>query len=53
MRLCTRAAVRSLTWATLVFLPAMYSIWFKIRPGDAQPVAHAGESAGPQLMTGS
>jgi len=41
------------TVLTLVFLPAMYSIWFKIRPGDAQPASHAGESAGPQLMTGS
>ncbi|WP_426320085.1 efflux RND transporter permease subunit [Pseudoduganella sp. R-43] len=41
------------TVLTLVFLPAMYSIWFKIRPGDTQPAVHAGEAAGPQLMTGS
>jgi multidrug efflux pump subunit AcrB len=41
------------TVLTLVFLPAMYSIWFKIRPVDARPAAHAGEAAGPQLMTGS
>ena len=41
------------TVLTLVFLPAMYSIWFKIRPGDTLPAAHAGEAAGPHLMTGS
>ena len=41
------------TVLTLVFLPAMYSIWFKIRPGDTQSAGHAGEAAGPQLMTGS
>jgi multidrug efflux pump subunit AcrB len=41
------------TVLTLVFLPAMYSIWFKIRPGNAQPAEHTAEAAGPQLMTGS
>jgi len=41
------------TILTLVFLPAMYSIWFKIRPGDSQPAAHADEASAPQLMTGS
>jgi multidrug efflux pump subunit AcrB len=41
------------TVLTLVFLPAMYSIWFKIRPGNAQPAEHTAETAGPQLMTGS
>jgi multidrug efflux pump subunit AcrB len=41
------------TVLTLVFLPAMYSIWFKIRPGDSQPAAHADDAAGPQLKTGS
>ncbi len=41
------------TVLTLVFLPAMYSIWFKIRPGDTQSAGYAGEAAGPQLMTGS
>jgi len=41
------------TVLTLVFLPAMYSIWFKIRPGDPQPAAHADEASAPQLMTGS
>ncbi|MDR6858441.1 efflux RND transporter permease subunit [Variovorax guangxiensis] len=28
------------TVLTLVFLPAMYSIWFKIRPGDGSRPAH-------------
>ncbi|WP_418128239.1 efflux RND transporter permease subunit [Variovorax sp. 375MFSha3.1] len=28
------------TVLTLVFLPAMYSIWFRIRPGDAAAAAH-------------
>ncbi|MDQ0571439.1 multidrug efflux pump subunit AcrB [Variovorax paradoxus] len=28
------------TILTLVFLPAMYSIWFRIRPGDGNPAAH-------------
>ncbi|SFF85424.1 Multidrug efflux pump subunit AcrB [Duganella sp. CF458] len=41
------------TVLTLVFLPAMYSIWFKIRPADARPAAHEGDAAAPQLMTGS
>jgi multidrug efflux pump subunit AcrB len=41
------------TVLTLVFLPAMYSIWFKIHPDDAQPASHIDDAAGPQLMTGS
>ena len=43
------------TVLTLVFLPAMYSIWYRIKPGDAQPSAQAeaGDAAEPQLMTGS
>ena len=28
------------TVLTLVFLPAMYSIWFRIRPGDGNPAPH-------------
>ena len=36
------------TILTLVFLPAMYSIWFKIRSGDAQQAAHADNAAGPR-----
>lgn len=28
------------TILTLVFLPAMYSIWFRIRPGNANPATH-------------
>ncbi|MBB4221630.1 efflux RND transporter permease subunit [Variovorax guangxiensis] len=28
------------TVLTLVFLPAMYSIWFKIRPGNGNPATH-------------
>ncbi|MNL42162.1 hypothetical protein D3C87_1646030 [compost metagenome] len=28
------------TVLTLVFLPAMYSIWFRIKPGNATQPAH-------------
>lgn len=32
------------TILTLVFLPAMYSIWFRIKPGDAAQPAHRTEA---------
>jgi multidrug efflux pump subunit AcrB len=43
------------TVLTLVFLPAMYSIWFKIQPGHGHPAAQAGSDgqATAQLKTGS
>ena len=28
------------TILTLVFLPAMYAIWFRIRPGKGNPATH-------------
>jgi len=33
------------TVLTLVFLPAMYSIWFRIRPGEEGPVAGPGPAS--------
>ncbi|MCT7327234.1 efflux RND transporter permease subunit [Ralstonia mojiangensis] len=33
------------TILTLVFLPAMYSIWFRIRPGNAAEAKHASHEA--------
>jgi multidrug efflux pump subunit AcrB len=41
------------TILTLVFLPAMYSIWFKIRPGRAthvQPAQHETAPGSAQLL---
>lgn len=38
------------TVLTLVFLPAMYSIWFKIRP-EAPPAATPSQTAAPALST--
>jgi multidrug efflux pump subunit AcrB len=43
------------TILTLVFLPAMYSIWYRIRPGHGQQHAQINpeQRPSPQLMTGS
>jgi len=41
------------TILTLVFLPAMYSIWFRIRPGyaaETQPTSHAAAQPPSQLV---
>jgi hypothetical protein len=43
------------TILTLVFLPAMYSIWYRIRPGQGQQHTqnNPDQRPSPQLMTGS
>jgi hypothetical protein len=41
------------TVLTLVFLPAMYSIWFKIRPGSAADVRESGSDSGEERRRSS